>query len=381
MITPSPIPLACKESAPHINILHLLQRFRIGGKEEVVKTLLLSPSHNFVSYACALQTIGFMAEQVRNEGKTVFHIDLTCRIKRFQNLVRLFKLIRHYQFSTIFCHDISSWFYAALLSRFIRKTRIVHVRHSFLENESFKTLITTRLLSLCSYKLVAVSDSIKKSMIIREKIPSHKIAVIHNGIDVRKYSNQAMRQSARRRLNIPDGSFVSGTVSRFFPVKNIEAQIDMVGVLKDRIADYLHVIVAPITEYGEKLKQEAVKRNLDKHIFFLGFRDDIPDVLSTFDAFVLTSLSEGTPMVLLEAMASGCPVVTSAVGGNVDIINHRFNGLLYDVHNLDALCDAIMLLHSNPGLRSTLASNASDHIRSEYSLDNMIAGYELLAAD
>jgi glycosyltransferase involved in cell wall biosynthesis len=359
----------------------MLQRFRVGGKEDVVKTLILNASPDYTPYACATQTTGFMAEQVRKEGKTVFFVDLASRKTRLVNLLKLLSILRKYRFSTIFCHDISSWFYAVLLSPFVRNSKIVHIRHSFLENESIKTLLLTRLLSFFSYKLVAVSDSIKAAMIGREKISSRKLVVVYNGIDITKYSNNISKQLIRSQLGIPSNCFISGTVTRFFPVKNIEDQIEMVSVLKNIIPNYLHVIVAPMTDYGEKLRQIASDRMLDKYILFLGFRDDIPKILSLFDVFVLTSRSEGTAVVLLEAMASQCPIVASAVGGNVDIIENKVNGILYDVNELDDLCNAIVALHGNPSYRSHLSCNGLRFVKSNHSLQSMVSGYDKLATN
>jgi glycosyltransferase involved in cell wall biosynthesis len=322
-----------------------------------------------------------MAEQVRKEGKTVFFSDLASRKTRLVNLLRLLAILRKYRFSAIFCHDISSWFYAVLLSPFIRNTKIIHIRHSFLENESIKTLIMTRLLSIFTYRLVAVSDSIKVAMIDREKISSGKIIVVYNGIDINKYSCHTSKQLIRKQFDISSSCFITGTITRFFPVKNIEDQIEMVAVLKNKIPNYLHVIVAPMTDYGEKLRQIVADRMLDKHILFLGFREDIPHILSLFDVFVLTSRSEGTPVVLLEAMASQCPVVASAVGGNVEIITHKVNGLLYDVHKPHDLCNAIITLHGNPSFRSQLSSNGLRFVKSKHSLHSMVSGYEKLTTN
>ena len=133
-----------------------------------------------------------------------------------------------------------------------------------------------------------------------------------------------------------------------------------------------------MNEYGEILKSEVKKRKLEKNILFLGFRKDIPEVLSIFDVFILTSHSEGTPVVLLEAMASKCPVVASAVGGNIKLIQHIENGLLYDVNNIDGLCTSVLTIYENQELKQKLIASAYKKVCFEFDLKKMIKKYERL---
>ncbi len=360
------------------NILHLLQRFRVGGKEEVVKNLMLAPSQTYIPHACVLQKIGFMAEQVISSGLKVHFIDMSNRSKRFQNLISLYTLIKKHHFKAIFCHDISSWYYGVMLSFFFKNIKIIHVRHSFLEKEDRKVIFLTRLLAYFSFKIVVVSSAIKDDIILKEKASLDKTTVIYNGIDIARYNNLHMKLHNRDKFKIPHNMFVTGTISRFFKVKNIESQIEMVEKLSKKIPNYLHIIVAPMSDYGEAIKQDVFKRKLEKHIIFLGFIKNIPEVLSVFDVFILTSFSEGTPIVLLEAMASRCPIVASSVGGNIKLISHMENGLLYNVDNVDELCASVLLLNKNDKIKQKLTASAYKKVCFEFDFEKMTKAYERL---
>lgn len=357
-------------------ILHVLQRFRIGGKEEVVKNLMLQKPQKYAPSACVLQKFGFMAKQVVDAGLIVYHIDLSIKNDKFNNLQRLYKIISKNDYKAIFSHDIASWYYSVILSFFLRKTKVIHVRHSFLEKEEKKIILLSFLLSLFSHKIIAVSSAIEKDMIERFRINQNKVTVIYNGIDIDKYSNSVQKKIIREKFDLTEDQFVTGTVSRFFAVKNIESQIDMVERLKDIIPNYIHLIVAPLTDYGERIKKDVEKRGLQKHVRFLGFQKDIPKILTLFNVFVLTSFSEGTPIVLLEAMASKCPIIASAVGGNVKLIEHMKNGILYDVNNTEELCHSVYKLSRDSNLVENLIKQAFVDVDEKFSIKKMLKKYE-----
>lgn len=359
-----------------INVLYLLQYFAIGGKEQIVKDLMLSSSKPFNPMACALRKIGFMGNEVKKAGLEVKLIGGLKQNENTFNIVReLIDILTEYQIDIVNCHDIGSWFYGVIAGKLIKTKKIIHTRHSFLENRQPKYLFLSKLLSLFTDKIVVVSPEIKHSMISEEHIKEKKIEVIYNGINFEKYQIKSNMQEIRALLNIDKHTFVTGTVTRFYKVKNIEMQIDMVERLKERIPNLRHLIIAPVDEYGKRMREDIKRKNLENHISLLGFREDIPEILKVLDIFVLTSFSEGTPLVLFEAMASKCVVVASAVGGIPRLIEHGVNGILFDVHNLEELCRAVLSLYHNPEVRSQLSEAAMGSVK-RFNIQAMVKEYE-----
>lgn len=359
-----------------INVLYLLQYFAIGGKEQIVKDLMLLSSKQFNPVACTLRKIGFMGNEVKKAGLEVILIGSSKQNKNTFNIVReLIDLLTTYQIDIVNCHDIGSWYYGVIAGKLIKAKKIVHTRHSFLENQQPRHLFLSKLLSLFTDKIIVVSPEIKHSMINEEHISEKKIEVIYNGINLEKYQLKSKRQEIRAFLNIDERAFVTGTVTRFYKVKNIEMQIDMVERLKARIPDLKHLIVAPMDDYGKRIKEDIRQKQLEQYISLLDFREDVPNILRAVDIFILSSFSEGTPLVLFEAMASKCAVVASAVGGIPRLIEHGVNGILFDVHNLEELCRAVLSLYHDPDFRSQLSEAAIKSVK-RFNIQGMVKEYE-----
>jgi glycosyltransferase involved in cell wall biosynthesis len=359
-----------------INVLYLLQYFAIGGKEQIVKDLMISSSEPFNPIACAFRKIGFMGNEVKKAGLEVKLIGSLKQNKNTFNIVReLIDILTKYEIDIVNCHDIGSWYYGVIAGKLIKTKKIVHTRHSFLENQQPRYRFLSKVLSLFTDKIIVVSPEIKHSMINEEHIKEKKIDVIYNGINLEKYQIRSSRQDIRTFLNIEEHAFVTGTVTRFYKVKNIEMQIDMVERLKERIPNLRHLIIGPVDEYGKRIREDIRRKNLEDHISMLGFREDIPEILKVLDIFVLTSFSEGTPLVLFEAMASKCVVVASAVGGIPRLIEHGVNGILFDVHNLEELCRAVLSLYHDPQLVSHLSEAGMKSVE-KFSIQGMVKEYE-----
>jgi glycosyltransferase involved in cell wall biosynthesis len=246
--------------------------------------------------------------------------------------------------------------------------------HGFISDSiKLKKIFLYVLLSHRTHKIIAVSDSIKRNISAFPLIRSKNIETIVNGI--RLISNSSgMRDEKRRELGLSPEDFVIGTVGRLFPEKNIEMQLEMAGKLAPLIPTLKLVVVSKKYDYIQKLESIVERLGISKHVLFTGLRRDIPEILATFDIFIMTSFSEGTSIALLEAMSAGLPILVSDVGGNRDIIKHNSNGLLFEVHDFDAFCRHIQDLHRDADLRYRLAANAQKSSNA-YSISGMLDRY------
>ena len=361
-----------------INILHLLQYFEFGGKEQLIKELIVNSSKKFLPMACALWKTGYFADETKKAGFEVKLIETSGKKKNTINaVIELIDILKKYKIDVLICHDIGSWYYGVIAGKLSRVKKIIHTRHSFLEDDSLKIVLLSKFLSLFTDKIIAVSPEIRHSMIEKEHIYKNKIETIYNGIDLKKYQIESDNKEIRSHLNIDEQAFVVGTVTRFYKVKNIEMQIDMVERLKNKIPKLKYLIIAPIDDYGKKIKQKIENQKLGNYISLIGFRKDIPELLKAIDVFILTSFSEGTSIALLEAMASKCAVVVSAVGGNLRLIEHMKNGILFDVHNLKELCDFVLALYNDPHLKFCISEAACTSVK-KFSIKEVVQHYESL---
>ncbi|MEM8959878.1 MAG: glycosyltransferase [Acidobacteriota bacterium] len=228
----------------------------------------------------------------------------------------------------------------------------------------------------------AVSEAVKARM-VDEGVDPAVIEVIGNGVDAERFhpGDRADRNhaGARRALALPgdDGeSILVGAVGRLATTKRYDLLIDAVAEARQRGADLRLVLVGDGPE-REALEAQA-KQQLGDRAHFLGRRGDIPDILPALDVFALTSREEGSPNALLEAMACGCAVISTEVGGVPEIVTDGVDGLLVPSGDRDAIADALLRLTEDGELWTNLGLAARRRIEERFALTEILRRYENL---
>jgi glycosyltransferase involved in cell wall biosynthesis len=191
-----------------------------------------------------------------------------------------------------------------------------------------------------------------------EGIRADKIVTIWNGIDVAKYDPPdapRRRAAIRRELGIDDACQVVTTVGRLAPQKGHEHLIAAVPAILAR-APQAHFLILGEGPLDEALAAQARATGLDESVHFLGVRDDVRDVLLGSDLFVLPSLWEGLPNVVLEAMAAGLAVVATSVDGTPELVFDGDTGVLVPPGEPEALAAAVMALLADPSRAAQLGA-------------------------
>jgi glycosyltransferase involved in cell wall biosynthesis len=204
---------------------------------------------------------------------------------------------------------------------------------------------------------VVVSEKNAEIAVAHEGVAPANLKVIPNGIRVDRFASP--RHSTGRRI---------GTVGRLVPEKNYPLLLRATAAIRD--ADLVFVGDGPLR--GQLQKQAGTRAS------FLGQRADVPDLLAGFDVFVLPSNTEGMSIALLEAMAAGCPIVVTAVGGNVELIRHMQTGLVVPPNDEAALRTAIERLLTDPVLAARLGTAARAVAEKHHSVKAMTERYEEL---
>lgn len=199
-----------------------------------------------------------------------------------------------------------------------------------------------RLLVPFSSRIITVSRTVKKRF---KWFKKDKVEIIYNGVDTQKFSPGLAQDDVRKKYHINSEDMVIGTVGRLSPEKGFEY---LISAIRDVVNVYPQTKVLIVgngdDRYRLSLQVKVNELELSSYIIFAGFYEDVPQILRCMDIFSLPSLSEGFNRGLLEAMACGLPVVTTAVGGNVEIVQDGVNGLLVPPHNPAALASAITKL-------------------------------------
>jgi sugar transferase (PEP-CTERM/EpsH1 system associated) len=232
-----------------------------------------------------------------------------------------------------------------------------------------------RLLSPMVDQFVTVSRDLGRWLVEDIGISGHKVMSICNGVDTERFSPGG-RQTARAALGIGPESIVIGTVGRLDPVK------DHVGLLQafSRLADDPRALLVIVGDgpCRATLAATVAALGLSGRVRLLGERDDVPAVLAGFDIFVLSSIGEGMSNAILEAMATGLPVVATRVGGNPELVVNGTSGFLVEPRSPAGLTAALCCYLGDPGLLARHGRAARELAQAEFSLERMVGAYEQL---
>ena len=273
------------------------------------------------------------------------------------------------------------------------RARVIHTYHGHVLEGYFSPLMTTvfitleRLLARVSDRLVAISPAIERELRDGFKIGrAGQYRVVPLGFDLRSFAavDDAARAQARRELNLPPGAKVVSTVGRLTAIKQHRLLLDTVA----KAAKTQPAILALIAGDGElrrDLESYAAELGIADRVRFLGWRRDLATIYAATDVFVLTSRNEGTPVALIEAMASGVPGVSTDVGGVKDVITSDDVGSRVRDGDSDGLAAHIVRFLADDELRRLTGQRARAAVLDRYSLDRLVrdiaALYSELIAD
>lgn len=317
-----------------INVLQVVLSLRVGGLERVVVDLVNHASPEFRLVVCCLEENGAWV----NEVPRVIVLDKRPGVdwSLFRKIVRL---ARAEKTDVIHTHNSTAHFYGAIAGK-LAGVKVLHTEHGVNIGHEARYRRLNRLAAPFTDFTVAVSP----------QMPS--VPVVPNGIRVKNFARP--RTAAGKRI---------GSVGRLVREKNYPLLIRAVAGIPG--AELVLVGDGP-------LRSELTDVQL------LGARSDVPELLAGFDVFVLSSSTEGMSIALLEAMAAGCPIVVTAVGGNTELIQHEVTGLVVPPDDEAALRSAIERLLDDRALAQRLGDAARKVADERYSVETMTQRYEEL---
>lgn len=359
-----------------MKILHLISSRGLYGAERVVLDLCKSLKR----YGCE-SIIGVIRNshnphvEVADEARknSIDAVIFPCEGQLDVKLIfRIRKYASENQINLMHCHGYKSNFYGLLAGK--KWIPIVTTNHNWLTSH-WKLRAYRRFDSLLIRyftRIIAVSDGVRKEM-LRYGVPKEKIRVIDNGIDLTRFGDTRSPEAIREEFGIKKGVTVIGTVGNLgaekghvYLLQAAKGIVHSVGTVK-----FVFVGDGPMRVY---LEHEALALGIRDNVIFTGFRTDVPTLLSAMDIFVLPSVIEGLPMVLLEAMAAQKAVVATRVGAIPKVVNNG-NGILVEPRDAAGLQNAILSLLTSEEKRQKFASAGHDTVRKGFSSERMSSEY------
>jgi glycosyltransferase involved in cell wall biosynthesis len=225
--------------------------------------------------------------------------------------------------------------------------------------------------------IVGVTEHIRETLIAL-KFPPEKTVRIYNCISPERFRT-SMHRRFRRELGCPPGTKLIGMVANLSRWKGCDYFIQAARKVADAMPNTRFVAVGEMDKEMTSLLPNLVRDlSLQDHFSFPGFREDVPEILADLDVFVLSSVSEGLPLAVLEAMAAGKPVVVTRSGGPQEFIEDGRTGFLVPPADSDALAEKILKHLRNPQLACDMGRAARERIKCDFAVEKMIASYEQL---
>lgn len=233
--------------------------------------------------------------------------------------------------------------------------------------------LVERALAHATDTLIAVSDEVRDDLVSYGVAPREKFAVVPYGFDLDARIGEAADRARTRARHGLDDAFVVGWAGRLTAVKR---PLDLVRVVAQ--VDGAVLVLAGDGELRQEVEHAASALGVSDRVTLLGYVDDIGPWYRAFDAFLLTSANEGTPVVAIEALAAGVPVVATSAGGTATVVDDGETGFLTAVGDVDALAARLVRLRDDAGLRRALGETGRRRMRERFSVERMVDAVDAL---
>jgi len=371
-----------------IRVAHIISRMVTGGAEENTLFTVQRLDKNrydidlIVGEECNKnifdigQESGFNVIQINNlKGKLNFFYDPII-------LIKLIILLKRNNYDIVHTHTTKAEILGRLAARIVRVPIIICGLHGS-AYEAFNSnllnwalILFEKLTGRFTDAYISVSEIVSKKYIEEGLGKKAKYFTVHSGMNLNKFYNikeRIIRQEKLLELSIDTKCFVIGNVSRLEAVKGHQYLLDAFKkVIEERSLIPVKLLILGEGVERDNLKNYVRKLNLEDKVIFAGYRKDIEELMAIMDIFVLSSLREGLPRVLVQAAAVGVPSVAFNVDGVPEIIKDGYNGFLVRPKDVNQLADKIIRYIDNRELIELHGKNGRNFVNGKWSIENMV---------
>lgn len=372
-------PLSTKKT----KILYVITKSNFGGAQKYVYDLARSLPTDQFEVLVALGGEGVLAEKLNNAHISTIYISSLQRdvsfFKDFTSLITLWKLFRKERPDVVHLNSPKASGLGALAGRCAMVKKIVFTAHGWAFNEDrsslSRTLITffSWMTVLLAHKTIAVSDAVKNDT-TNWPFVHNKITTIRNGISVPQFTtceDSRCELESISNSTFPTDAFIIGTVAELHKNKGLTYALNAFAELAPK---HPHIFYVIFGEGEERAELQAIinEHGLEQRVFLLGFIKNAVQYMPGFDCFLLPSIKEGLPYVLLEAGLAYRPVIATAIGGIPEIVEDTKTGLLVPPKDPSALARTITWMLSNQNERAILGRKLNEKIATSFTLEQMV---------
>jgi len=380
-------------------VMHIITRLDMGGSAQNTLLTCLGQadrydvvlvhgrSHESHMTALEKKKVESHVDAARHKGVKIIPVATLIRavdpLKDFQTLISLCKLMRQEKPAIVHTHTSKAGILGRLAAKISAVAVIIHTPHGHVFYGHFNRLMSRlfllveRLFDRITDGVVALTDGEKNDYVQLRVYQAGKMVSIHSGVDLQRFSDvRTNATEIKKNLGLKPNTVVVGAVGWLLPIKGPLYLLRAMENLWREFSE-THLVYVGKGELERQLKSEAFRMGVTNKVHFLGWRDDVHEIMRTFDIFVLPSLNEGMGRVLVEAMAAGKAVVASNVGGVPDLVKHGQNGFLVKPGNITDLSYYIKCLLKDQKLRLKMGLSGQ-RLSQNFSVKKMVEKIDAL---
>jgi sugar transferase (PEP-CTERM/EpsH1 system associated) len=348
-----------------IRVVHVAGQLATGGMEKLlVEFARHGDRARFDLHFVALTGCGPVADEIRALGWPVTELNVKPGFHPTL-YVRLARLFRRLGADVVHTHNTRPVLFAAPAARLARVKRVIHTRHGQRFGAKPRETKAFRWATKTVDRMVCVShDSARLTE--AEGVNPARIVTVWNGIDVNRFRRAA-----------PEGAGPMIAVGRLSPEKDFPTLVRAAALAAEREPTF-RLEIAGGGACADEIRQMIAELRAEGVVTLLGPVSDVPSLLTRGSGFTLASLTEGISLTILEAMASGLPVVATRVGGNPEVVAHGETGLLVEPGDPRALAESLLTLWRDPSRRRKMGDAGRARVEARFDVRAMVAAYESL---
>jgi len=359
-----------------IKIMQVTYSLDFGGAEKIAIDLASGVNKNkYQTSICALDYGGKYIPLLDELGIPWYAFNRRGALD-YKLWLYLYWLFKRERILIIQTHHVVQLF-NAIIPALLNGIKIIHTEHeyqSFLNNP--KDLQILRVLCRMCHSFVTVGNDVTEFFETKKVLPKGKIITIPNGVSLNNCT-YADKKNTGKEFGFTDNHLIIGITARLEWRKDHKTLLQAFANVVKKIPNARLLIIGDGC-LKDELNMYAKGLGIETAVIFTGARGDVKNILSILDVFVLSSVHEGLPVALLEAMAAGKPVVCTSVGEIPKVIVHGKTGLLLSPSDPKALASALIFILQNDTERIRLGRNAKESVRQSFSMESMLGRYETL---
>lgn len=360
-----------------IHVMQVTFGMGIGGMERMIMELCrhVDPARFRLSICC-ISHRGPLADEMEAEGVKVIYCADQSRRGKYLRGMELARIFQENQVDLLHTHHMPAFIDSTIGARLAKVPILINTDHCKKYPLPRHWQVLEKTASLFADTIVAVSEHTRQDLIRYQKIAPKKLQVIYNGMDI-KLTRKETPAQIREEFGFTPDDVIVGTVGRLEAQKGLALLVDAIPSVVRRVPTAKFLIVGGGSEQ-QQLLERAERLGVRDRLVITGWRRDAIDLMQVFECFAQTSVFEGMPMALIEAMALSKPIVATAVGGVAEVVEHGVTGELVRSRDAQAVADAIAKVVADRTVARRTGAAGRARFEERFTARAMVTQYERL---